>query len=209
MILYCWALAPYSKKAMVVAYERGVEFERVEVPPYDKERMAALRNDEHPLATIPLLRGDDGEHLTDSSIIAEFFDLIGTAGERMIPAAPEDALRVRAIDRLADQLFEPIVYLTWAFRKAGRTDDRVRAAQEKVERVLGIVEKRLEGSSYLAGNRYSLADISIASAIAAGLQDGTVALAPHPTLLRWYEELQQRPSWQRLREDASKLPMPF
>src|SRR5262245_62052159 len=106
MKLFVFPHAAYSRKVLIAAYEKDVKFDEEQiVPPFDLEAMARLRREQHPLATVPLLRLDDGRYLTDSTTIVEYLDLRWPS-PRMVPVDSEDALEVRRLDRLFDPLID-------------------------------------------------------------------------------------------------------
>jgi len=64
------------------------------------------------------------------------------------------------------------------------------------ERLLAVMDRRLNGRRYLAADEYTIADMSCYGWVLAH-KNFKVDLAPFPHLRRWYEELKSRPALRR------------
>lgn len=203
--------APYTRKVLLAAYEKEVAFDEQICAPFEREAKAALKAI-HPLGTVPLLVSDDGELLTESSIIVEHFDMISDRGPRLVPRDPREALRVRALDRFSDShLMGPTAYLAWAMRKPAETQnsEKIRAQLGVVETALGIADERLARHAFMAGDALTMADLSPVAALACQLSDGSLKnLERWPNVTRWYEAMLARPSYDRLRRACAKVALP-
>ncbi|CAM6084515.1 unnamed protein product [Calypogeia fissa] len=78
----------------------------------------------------------------------------------------------------------------------------VEAHLEKLEKVLDIYEVHLAKSQYLAGDFFSLADLSHIPLTHAFL---TLAkkgehITKRPAVKAWYEDISARPSWKKVQE---------
>lgn len=77
--------------------------------------------------------------------------------------------------------------------------------ESQVRDLFDVVERRLAQTSYLGGEAYSIADISVLPCVRGAtmffpwfLPDGEAALArSHPATARWYRELTARPAFAR------------
>jgi glutathione S-transferase len=208
--LFYYPHAPYSRKVLLAAYERGVSFERELSLPWDGEHRKKLRA-VHPLATLPLL--EDGDDLvTESSLEVEWIDLAGTTGERLVPGDAREAIRVRSWDRFGDShLMGPTVYLAWSLRKPveQQNPDKIASQRKTVDTALTIADRRLQGRSFLAGDRLSMADLSSFAALSCMLSDKTLAdLATWPSLAAWYERVASRPSFAGITDECATVPLP-
>jgi GSH-dependent disulfide-bond oxidoreductase len=74
----------------------------------------------------------------------------------------------------------------------------------EVKRLTRVLNHRLEEAQWLAGDEYSMADIItfpwIRTASEAGVrfaERGSLDLAEHPSVKRWYDEIAARPAVQR------------
>jgi glutathione S-transferase len=211
--LFHYPWAPYARKALLAGYELGLPFEEIVTPAFDKQCMAELRARTTPLATLPLLDLDDGEFISESSLIIEYFDLVGPDRGRLVPLDPRDALRVRVFDRLAEGLLAPTLYLTWALRKAPEATNHKKIAEmrAKMNVVFGVFDRHLDGKSFLFDERFTMADIAPSCAISVLVADRSIVLDDldaYPHVRRWYDRIRQRPAWKRLEECAANVPRP-
>ncbi|MGB0749271.1 MAG: glutathione S-transferase family protein [Magnetospiraceae bacterium] len=76
--------------------------------------------------------------------------------------------------------------------------------RKEAERLYGVLDRRLAESPYMAGNSYTIADIATWPWIARFEWQG-VDFLKFPHLLRWYQELADRPAVQR----GYSVPFPF
>jgi glutathione S-transferase len=210
MKLYYYPYAPYSRKVLLAAHERGVTFERDVCAPFiptDKKRLKAA----HPLATVPLLvDGDDV--FTESSLIVEHFDLVAGDDRPLIPRDPRRALPVRAMDRFGDShLMGPTAYIAWASRKPEekQNTEKLRAQRDVIDIAMRILEGICSRQAFLVGEELSLGDLSPAAAISCMLVDKTLAtLDPWPNVERWYKGIIERPSFVAILDECKTVPLP-
>ena len=77
-------------------------------------------------------------------------------------------------------------------------------------RVMDTLEVAVSASPYLAGDRFTAADVYLGAQIGWGLQFGSVP--PHDALAEYWSRLESRPAWKRAEEidDAAgaKMGMP-
>jgi len=202
--------APYSRKVLLAAYEKGVAFESEICAPFEKAAKERLRGI-HPLGTVPLLVDGD-EIMTESSIIVEYFDLASESGPVLVPRDPRVALRARTIDRFGDSyLMGPTAYLAWSLRKTVETQntDKIRSQRATVETALGLADGWLGERAFLAGDALTMGDLSPVSAISCLLSDRTLPdLSCWPNVARWYQAMIARPSFVKVLEECAKVPLP-
>ncbi len=63
----------------------------------------------------------------------------------------------------------------------------------EAKRLYGVIDRRLAGSRYLAGNSYTIADIATFPWLRSWEKQGIV-LADYPHLKRWFDEIAERPA---------------
>ena len=82
---------------------------------------------------------------------------------------------------------------------------KIGQAAEKLERLLEIADQALQKSPYLAGDRLTLADLFLAPILfwLEKTPEGQAALPKYPAVTRWYQALNERPSFK-----ATIPPMP-
>jgi len=201
--LHLHPLSSYCWKVLIALYERGTPFEPVTVNLGDPAVRAAYLQ-LSPFGKIPALRdAERGVEVFETSIIIEYLDRHYPGAPRMIPEDPEQALQARLWDRIFD------LYVMNAFQAL--VEDRLRPegqripalveqARAKLRQTYEVLEGRLAGRTWAAGEQFSLADCAAAPA----LFYATLAepLAAHPRLNAYRERLLARPSVARAIDEA-------
>jgi glutathione S-transferase len=211
--LFHYPWAPYARKALLAAYELEVEVEEVITPPFDEGHMAELRHKTFPLATVPLLLLENGEFLSDSSLIVEYFDLHCHRPHTLFPWDCSDALKVRALDRFAEALLAPTVFLTWALRKPEYAQNarKIEQAFGRVSIACELLDAMLAGKNFVYGDSFTMADIGPSCALSILIADGSIGqdyLNQFLHVRTWFNGLLARPSWQRLLARADSIVRP-
>jgi glutathione S-transferase len=67
--------------------------------------------------------------------------------------------------------------------------------------MLGVMEKEMTGKTYAVGSEFSFADISACAALGVARLAG-YSLDSYPALAKYFGAATQRPSWQRVIQDA-------
>jgi glutathione S-transferase len=201
--LHLHPLSSYCWKVLIAFYEAGVPFEPVMVDLGDPAaREAHLKLS--PFGKIPALRDTArGAEVFETSIIIEYLDLHHQGAARMIPADPDRALEVRLWDRIFDQYvmnaFQPII--NDRLRPEGQRDPlQVETAFANLRHAYGVLDVRLAGRTWAAGEAFSLADCAAAPALFyAGLAQ---PLDGFPVAAAYRRRLLQRPSVARAIDEA-------
>jgi glutathione S-transferase len=115
MKLYITVPSPFSRKVRIVAHEKGLSdrIEEIAVDPYANAPELLATN---PVVQVPTLIAEDGLPLTDSPVIAEYLDMIGS-GPRLLPADGAERLRVKRLETLANATLEMGVKLVLEKRR--------------------------------------------------------------------------------------------
>lgn len=196
MKLIAVATSPYARKIRVMLAEKGLPFEWVESSPWEPDGAVAELN---PLGKVPVLITDDGEVFFDSPVIAGWIETL-PATPRLLPANPQDAVRVRQTEALADGIADAALAIVLEGRRpeGQRSEEEIGRQLQKIERGLDQLEQQIAGRPWLQGKTISLGDI------AAGATFAYLDLRlPHlgwrftrPELALLAERLLQRPSFQ-------------
>ncbi len=115
MKLYITTPSPFSRKVRIVAHEKGLSdrIEEIAVDPYANAPELLATN---PVVQVPTLIAEDGLPLTDSPVVAEYLDMIGS-GPRLLPADGAERLRVKRLETLANATLEMGVKLVLEKRR--------------------------------------------------------------------------------------------
>lgn len=192
---YCW-------KALIALYEREVPFEsRLVLGDEDRAELARL----WPPAGIPILVDPErGEVVPESTAIVEYVDRFGAAPP-LLPADPDAALQARLWDRVLDaEVMTPMQKVVLdSLRPDGEHDERgVAEAREALDRAYELLDDRLAGRAWMAGEEFTLADCAAAPSLFYARvvrRWDEVRLAE---LSRYFEAVTARPSVARVVEEA-------
>lgn len=115
MKLYITTPSPYARKVRIVARERGLadRVEEIAVDPYGNAPELMATN---PIVQVPTLIAQDGLPLTDSPVIAEYLDGLGT-GPGLTPADGAERWGVKRMETLANSALEMGVKLLLEMRR--------------------------------------------------------------------------------------------
>jgi glutathione S-transferase len=192
--LYCW-------KALIALYERDVPF-TAELVEADRSALAAL----WPPASIPVLV-DGGGVVSESSIIVEHLDRHGDAPP-LIPTDPDDALRARRWDRVADgYVATPVQTIVGdALRPPdAKSPHGVSEAHAGLKLAYATLDRQLDGRNregWLAGDDFTLADCAAAPALHYADVLRPLDRDAHSALAAYFDRVLKRPSVARVVEEA-------
>ncbi len=206
MKFYDCQSAPSPRRARIFIAEKGLEIETVEVDLGKAEQLSDAFVRINPRCTVPVLELDDGIFLTENAGIAAYLEalapappLLGTTPEErgliaswnarvelegLWPIA--DALRNRSKGMIGRAITGPTDY-----EQIPELAERGRARGLEF---FDMLNQRLGESEYLAGNSFSLADITALVVVDFA---GWVKLGPaddHQSTKHWYESVSKRPS---------------
>jgi len=189
-------LCPYVQRAVIVAREKGIDFERVDIDLADKPDWFLRIS---PTGKVPVLEvtDDDGavHVLFESAVIAEYLDEIGaneSFGERLLPIEPLRKARERAFVELASTVLGDIARLYTA-SNAHAFDDALRVLADRLANVGNEVV-----GPWFAGDRFGLVDAAFAPAFryldVFERRAGVNVLDRLPKARGWANALLKRPS---------------
>lgn len=166
LTLYGAILSPYVRKNRIQLAEQAIDYELVNVDPFNQPDWYAEIN---PLRRIPALKGPDGI-IADSAVIAQYLH-DSFPGSQLYGNTPAQAAEVRWLEKYADYELAPLTTFT-VFRNRllnplhGKAVDEQavnQALESQLPPLLDYLEARLDGRHWLVGDRFSLADIAVGS----------------------------------------------
>lgn len=100
-----------------------------------------------------------------------------------------------------DLVYNLVLHLV-VFPRTGQHSDlaTVNACEHKLEKVLDVYEQRLSRSAYLAGDSFTLADLSHLPSIRYLLDEAGLAhlIRERKSVSAWWDTISSRPSWKKL-----------
>jgi glutathione S-transferase len=200
LTLYSHPFSSYCQKVLVALWEAEIPFtyRHLEDPGAAEERAALW-----PLGRFPVLV-DEGRMVAESSIIIEYLDLHHAGRARMLPQDRDAALEVRFMDRFFDNYVMSAMQkpVSEALRgEGGRRQEAMAEAAQALDIAYGWLETRLSGSSWAAGESFTMADCAAAPSLF--YADWVHQIKPEFPKLRDYRaRLLARPSFARAVEEA-------
>ncbi|WP_026621346.1 glutathione S-transferase [Ensifer sp. WSM1721] len=204
LTLYLHPLASFCHKVLIALYENATPFEAQIVDLGDPAEHARYL-EVWPVGKIPVLHDSTRDRtVPETSIIIEYLDRHYPGKVPLIPRDDDEALEARLWDRFFDLYVQVPMQkiVTNTLRASGENDRRgVADAQASLAIAYDLAERHFKERLYAVGESFSIADCAAAPALFyAGIVapfDGT-----HPHLSAYFERLLQRPSFQRVLDEA-------
>lgn len=193
MKLYISPTSPFARKARILAREKGLHVDEIEVNPWDSPLELLARN---PLCKIPVLELADGSTLFDSRVIVEYLD--GLAGAPLLPPSGKSRWAVLRWQALADGMTEAGVLRFKETQRpaAQRSPEWIARQGEAIERVLRLAGGAERGQAYLVDDRFSLADVALGVALDyLDLRYRHDWRGEYPWLALWHAGISARPAF--------------
>jgi glutathione S-transferase len=194
------APSPNARRVHIFMAEKGIDCERVGIDIRGAQNRTEEYLAKNPAGRVPVLELDDGSFLGESVAICRYFDYISP--EPALFGTPGlEAARVEMWNRRAELNF--MANVAAAFRNiTGFFKDRETCVKEWGEvsaRVavdfVPMFDRQLENNQYLAGDRFSIADITFVVAWDFARQVKVVPLPDAPNITRWHQLVAARPSY--------------
>ncbi len=156
--LYQSDLSPYATRVRILAAAKGLKLECLAPPGGSLKSEAYLAI--NPLGRIPCL-DHDGTIIPESETICEYLE-DRFPSPTLRPVDPAARARVRLLSRMGDIYIAPLFrQLIEQLNPKTRNEERVGAACDDLETVLGTMTNFVEGPDYAIGERLSLADCTL------------------------------------------------
>lgn len=164
--LFYHPLSSYCWKVLIPLYENGTPFEAILL---DNAEAASDLQALWPLARFPLLRDEERRAtVAEASIIIEYLGVHYPGAFAPIPADADSALEVRLMDRLFDNyVMAPMqAFVADRIRPDGTQDPfGVGEARALLGKAYTLLENRIAGRTWAAGEAFTLADCAALPAL--------------------------------------------
>lgn len=206
MLFYDCSTAPSPRRARMFIAEKGLEIESREISIAKGEQLSADFLKVNPRATVPVLITDEGATLTENTAIATYLEA-RFPEPPLMGQTPDEKAQVAMWNAIAEgQGGMPVAEVLRNSHPAmkgralpGRLNldqipELAARGQKRVDAFFTLLEERLSESPWLAGERFSLADITayvfidFARVIKARIPEGNSATKA------WYDSIRDRPS---------------
>lgn len=206
LVFYDCATAPSPRRARMVIAEKGISVETRQVDLRGGEHFSHAFRAINPRCTVPALDTGEGVILTDNASIAAYLEAIRPDPPLLGRTPVEKALVAEWVNRAE---FEGLLAVAEAFRNsapgfAGRAltgpvaYEQIPALAERgrarAAAFYPILDERLARAPYLAGDGFSLADITAFVFVEFAARAGVEPAGEFPALSEWRDAIRARPS---------------
>jgi glutathione S-transferase len=199
MKLHDSASAPNPRRVRIFLAEKGVSVPVVPVDIAKAENRKPPFLAKNPLGGLPVLELDDGSCIAESVAICRYFEELQPAPPLMGVDAKDKAIVEMWQRRMELELFR---HVTGCFQNthkffAGRipqVPEYGEVCRNAARARLAWLDGELAGRPFVAGERYSIADITALCAIDFGRVSDIRIQPEQKQLARWYESVSSRPS---------------
>ncbi len=199
MKLYDLKAGLNPRRVRIFLAEKGVPIEKIDIDMTSGENKDESFLAKNPMGTLPVLEFDDGSYLAESIAICRYFEELYPQPS-LFGASPLERARIEMWNRRMElEIQLPIQDIFqnlspfWATRRQQVAEyGRVRQAQ-LLERMAWL-NRELETRPYIAGDRYTVADITAQCAFVMGKATGSPIPEDLVHLRRWYDLVTSRPS---------------
>ncbi|MGQ0677065.1 MAG: glutathione S-transferase family protein, partial [Rhodospirillales bacterium] len=198
--LYHMFLSPFSRKVRIALREKGLDFELKSEKVWERRTEFLALN---PAGKVPVLVEDDGAVISDSVAITEYLEEAYPDAPRLLPDQPRDRAEARRLVAWFDGKFAPEVTKNLVGEKLmkrflGRSEpdsSAIRAGKENLRTHLNYIGYLGERRNWLAGERFTLADVAAAAQVSCIDYLGDVPWEEHQAAKDWYARIKSRPSF--------------
>ncbi|NOD46718.1 MULTISPECIES: glutathione S-transferase [unclassified Ruegeria] len=206
MIFYDCSTAPNPRRARMFIAEKGLEIETREVSIAEGAQLSDKFRAVNPRATVPVLVTDVGTVLTENMGIAAYLEA-RFPEPPLMGRTPDEKGLVLMWNAIAEQqgglpIAETLRNSHPAFRDRAipgpsnyaQIPELAQRGKDRVIQFFDLLEARLTESAFIAGDDFTLADIStfvfvdFARVIKTRIPEGNTAT------IAWFESIQSRPS---------------
>ena len=184
MTLYSGTTCPFSQRCRIVLYEKGMDFQIVDVDLYNKPEDLAVMN---PYNRVPVLVERD-LILYESNIINEYID-DRFPHPQLMPADPVMRARARLfLYRFEQELFSHIEPV----EKSSKSADKSRAAiRDNLVQIAPVFARQ----KFMLGEEFSMLDVAIAPLLWRLDHYNIVLPKPAAPLMKYAERIFTRPAF--------------
>jgi glutathione S-transferase len=203
MKLYDFPKAPNPRRVKIFAHEKDIELELINCDMGKREHKTPEFLTKNPSGKIPVLELENGECISESVAICRYLELIKPEPNLFGKDAYEIAY-VESRNRHIEFELWTQIGISWVngpiVGSLGIFDqipNAKTASDKNVRSYYQRLDKEFSSSDFVAGERFTIADISLVSAI--DFASEMVDLKPNEglkNLYKWHNEVSSRPSMQ-------------
>jgi glutathione S-transferase len=204
--LYDCATAPSPRRARILLAEKGVAHETVQIDLRSNEQLGDAFRLINPQCTVPALRTEEGPVLTDNASIAAYLEA-RYPEPPLMGRTPLEKAEIASWNWRAE--FEGLIAIAEALRNGSpamanralpgprnyaQIPELAQRGLTRVQDFFAALDARLADREFVAGDGFSLADITAVVAVDFARVVKVKPGEQHPHLLRWRAAMAQRPA---------------
>ncbi len=200
MKLYDMSRAPNPRRVRIFLAEKGIEIPRQEVDLAGLEQFGEQFTGLNPMQRVPVLELDDGTVIAESVAICLYFEKLKPE-PNLFGNSPLEAAQVEMWNRRLELHFYGPVSQSFrhtspamAKREIPQVAEWGVASKQKAGDFLGLLEKELGKREYVAGDRFTIADITALITVDFMRVIKLSLLPEMKNLNRWHAMVSARPS---------------
>jgi glutathione S-transferase len=199
MKLYDTKSAPNPRRVRIFAAEKGLTIPTVEVDLNAKENHSPEFRAKNPLGAVPMLELDDGTCIAESVAICRYLEGIKPNPPLMGTDVTDRAVVEMWQRRMEQEIFQPIANVfvhthEWFKGRRPQVPEYGEACRKHALARMKWLDEVLATRPYVAGDRYTIADITALVGIDWGRVTKTRVPPDCTSLLRWHELVTDRAS---------------
>lgn len=204
--LYHYWLCPFSRKIRLLLSEKKLSFETTAIKPWDLPASFFSLN---PEGMPPVLTDDDGKNIVNAYPIAEYLEEVyfepSFLGSTSAQRAETRRLVIWFDEKFNGEVTHNLVYekvLRRKMNQGGPDSATIRVGNANIHDHLEYIAWLCDRRNWLAGDLFSLADISAAAHLSCIDYLGDVPWDKHPVAKLWYARVKSRPSFRDILADV-------
>ncbi len=205
MRLFDYNRSPNPRRVRIFIAEKGLNIPLVKVDLMRMQQLSPEFREINPGATLPVLETDDGTYISESLAICHYLEELHPE-PNLLGNSPLEKAQVIMWNNIAEQgmdaAAEVLRNVSPGFRGHAlpgpapieQIPALIERGKIRVTQFFDRIEQQLQNNAYLAGENYSLADITLMATTEFSDWVETHAYDTRPALQRWYTEVTARPT---------------
>lgn len=199
MKIYDTKTAPTPRRVRIFLAEKNIPMEYVQVDLQKGENLSKEMRVKNPVGKIPILELDDGTCISESDAICQYFEALQPE-PYLFGETPLQKAQIAMWSRQVE--FYLFMQIGMCFQHTtGYFKDRMNPIKEygveagiNASKFLNVLNRQLEKSQFVAGDAFSIADITTMCSIDFGRVVDVRMKEEHTALQEWYKRVSGRPS---------------
>ncbi len=203
--LYHYPLDAFGRIARIYLHEKKLEYQGVEEYPWNRKK---LFSENHVFSDLPTLVEKDGTVLEGCYSIVEYVEQTYQSGSLLGNSLKEKA-EVRRVSELFNVRFFADITNNIIFEKvikkyvskSSPDSASIRKGNSNIKKYFDYISWLTNRRNWLAGEEFSLADISAAAHISCLDYVASIEWESYPEVKDWYVRIKSRPSFRNILKD--------